>query len=373
MKVLHVIPSLAPEQGGLRTALWSTVAAQLCVGMDVEVACVGEAVASQAVPLHSFARSGFGPFATSREMRRWLLANAGRFDAIIAHSIWLSPTRYAALASRRHNVPFFIVPHGMLDPDALTHHALRKWLRWNTGEKRALKKSTLVFSTPEDGNRALSQPQVVGVNHVIIPNALDTSISPALRQLAAPPLILCLNRLHPRKGVLEFARALKRLSDEGIDFKAVLAGPEEDAEYVNRCRSEVGGFKDRVTFAGNLPWPEVQTLLTTAAVLVHPCVGFENFGMVIVEGIQAGVPVIASRRALVAPQLEHAQAVVGVEPEPTEIAEALNLVLTGTVPDNDIARRYVEREFSLKAVGQRWLQAISSTPQPSANPVSEPQ
>jgi glycosyltransferase involved in cell wall biosynthesis len=135
-------------------------------------------------------------------MRKWLLLHASAFDAIIAHSIWLSPTRYAALAARRHNVPFYLVPHGMLDPDALAHHPFRKWLRWNTGEKRVTKQARLIFSTPEDANRALRHPQLSGAKYSVIGNAIDTTDEPPVRATEDPPLILCLNRLHPRKGCL---------------------------------------------------------------------------------------------------------------------------------------------------------------------------
>ncbi|MCF6229150.1 MAG: glycosyltransferase, partial [Planctomycetes bacterium] len=328
------------------------MAAQLTAHVSPEVACVGAVESDIAVPLHSFKRSGFGPFATSRELRSWLLGNASRFDAIIAHSIWLSPTRYAALAARRAGIPFYLVPHGMLDPDALAHHAFRKWLRWNTGERRVLMDSTLVFSTSEDAKRGLRHAQLSNAKHIIIPNALDTTAPAIAREPDDPPLILCLNRLHPRKGALELAKALNKLAQGGLSFNAVFAGPEEDQDYASRCKQVLSGLGDRVSFLGNQPATEVQKLLGRAAMLIHPCVGFENFGMVIVEGIQAGVPVIASRRALVTPELESAQAVVAVEPDSEQLADAIAKVLGGGGADNSAARSYISKYFSLEAVGE---------------------
>lgn len=315
-------------------------------------------MAIQSVPLHCFPRSGFGPFATSRDMRRWLLDNASRFDAIAAHSVWLSPTRYAALAARRAGVPFFLVPHGMLDPDALAHHPFRKWLRWNTGERRVLKDSTLIFSTPEDASRALGHPQLSDAGHMVIPNAIDTSKSVPCRNPDDPPLVLCLNRLHPRKGALELAKALRKLAATELSFSAVFAGPVEDSDYERRCKLELASLGDRVQFIGNQPAHEVSRLLSNASVLVHPCIGFENFGMVIIEGILAGVPVIASRRALVTPQLETAKAAIGVDPNPTELAKALASVLSGVGPDPVHAANHVSNSFGLVAVGNAWKKAL---------------
>ncbi|MEE9312574.1 MAG: glycosyltransferase [Planctomycetota bacterium] len=336
------------------------MAAQLTARISPEVACVGAVESDAVVPLHSFKRSGFGPFATSRDLRTWLLGNASRFDAIIAHSIWLSPTRYAALAARRAGIPFFLVPHGMLDPDALAHHAFRKWLRWNTGERRVLMDSTLVFSTSEDAKRGLKHAQLSNVQHMIVPNALDTTAPAINREPDDPPLILCLNRLHPRKGALELANALRKLAQGGLSFNAVFAGPEEDQDYASRCKRVLSGLGDRVSFLGNQSSTEVQSLLSRAAMLIHPCVGFENFGMVIVEGIQAGVPVIASRRALVTPELESASAVIAVEPEAEQLASAIPKVLCGVGPNSNTARNYISKHFSLAAVGIRWRQAIES-------------
>jgi glycosyltransferase involved in cell wall biosynthesis len=144
-----------------------------------------------------------------------------------------------------------------------------------------------------------------------------------------------------------------------VEFNALIAGNEEDDAYARLCKNELSGLTDRISFSGNLSAPDVERALSRASVLVQPGVGYESFGMVVLEGICAGVPVIASRTSPLSIELEEASAAIGVAPEPAQIAEALRRALDGSVPDPVTALQYVEEHFSLSAVGDQWSSLVA--------------
>jgi glycosyltransferase involved in cell wall biosynthesis len=177
------------------------------------------------------------------------------------------------------------------------------------------------------------------------------------------PLILCLNRLHPRKGVLPWVEALLQLRDEGLQFSAVHAGHEEDREYTRQVRRVAEPLlkEQRLSFRGAVTHQAAQELVARCAMLVHPATGFENFGLVISEGMAAARPVVASRRALVTPELESAGVVIGVEPEAGQLADAMRRLLQDADLRSSLgneARDYATTHFSYEVVGKLWRTAL---------------
>jgi len=350
MRVLHVIPSIDPGQGGLRSGTIGTCWAMKSAGMEPEIACLeGEAE----VPVHRF-KPGLRVLGASRAMRDWLMGHAADYDAIIAHVVWLSPAHYAARAAAKAGVPLYLASRGMLDPDALAHHRLRKLIRWHTGARKLAQGSTLVFSSEADMQRSLSHPELRDARAVVVPNPvlLREPASPP----AGPPVVLCLNRLHPRKGVYEWASAVQRLKGEGLEFSALHAGIAEDPAYAERVQKLGAGM-----LSGARTHAQALRMIDECAMLVHPSVGYENFGNVIVEGMAAGKPVIASRRALVTPELERAGVVLGVEPTVEALADAMRSLLRDAGARHELGRRaraYAAEHFSTEAVGRRWRQIL---------------
>ena len=362
MRVLHVIPSIAASQGGLRTGTLATCRAQMTAGLRPEIACLNPAEPDdpEDIPIHRF-KPGLRLFGASKGMRDWLANQAGNYDAIIAHVVWLNPAHYAATAVAKHDVPLFLASRGMLDPDALAHHRLRKLIAWHTGVRKLIGRSVLVFSSLADQQRSLSHADLKGTPSVVVPNPVDL---PKLVK-GDPSHIACLNRLHPRKGVLEWVQALRLLHEEGLDFTASLAGEEESADYAAKVTGQAAPLlkEERLTLKGRLPHDRARELIGMAGIVVHPATGFENFGNVILEGMAAGKALVASRRALVTPELEEAGVVLGIEPTPQQIADALRKLLTDRQGAGELganARSHAAQHFSMKAVGKRWKTALNA-------------
>lgn len=109
------------------------------------------------------------------------------------------------------------------------------------------------------------------------------------------PLVLFLGRLTVQKGASYFLQAAKEVSRMRSDIRFVVAGegyllPELIA---NACGL---GLADRVVFAGKVSSAEAKRLYQKAACFVMPSVS-EPFGLVALEAITHGAPVILSRQS----------------------------------------------------------------------------
>ena len=132
----------------------------------------------------------------------------------------------------------------------------------------------------------------------IIPSGVDLDrFRPGLEPLPAPgpgPRILFLGRLDRRKGVDVAIRALAAVRRRlpGAVMTVVGSGPEE-----GRARRLVAGLglAGAVTFTGRAGWDELPRYYTGCDVYCAPTLGGETLGIVLLEAMAAGAPVVASR------------------------------------------------------------------------------
>ena len=110
------------------------------------------------------------------------------------------------------------------------------------------------------------------------------------------PRLLCVGRLVPRKGFDTVIRALAAIPDAEL---VIAGGPvaeklDDDAEASRLRRlAERFGVADRVRLIGAVPRPDMPALLRSADVVV--CTPwYEPFGIVPLEAMACGVPVVAS-------------------------------------------------------------------------------
>jgi glycosyltransferase involved in cell wall biosynthesis len=130
-------------------------------------------------------------------------------------------------------------------------------------------------------------------------------------KLDAPPLLLMMAHLIPRKGVGEFLQALAQLRRRGVNFKAVLAGGGEIQRYQREASSLQ--ISDLCSFTGWLSPGDAQKLLASADVLLLPSFE-EGLPMVILEALSLGKPVITTPVGSIPEVLEDKRTCLFVEP-----------------------------------------------------------
>jgi glycosyltransferase involved in cell wall biosynthesis len=367
MRVLHVIPSITAAQGGLQSAVLNLCRAQQLCGMAPEIATLSEPgnptdPAFADFTVHEFPCT-FRPTGRSRAMGDWLAARAGDYAAVVAHSLWRDPLLYAASAPR-----LVVMAHGMLDPGALARRAWRKAWRRHLRLPGVLRKAVVVYTCQAELDRAQPGPGRFARASQVIALPVEVPDTPPPLPESGP--VVALGRLHPRKGVQEWVRALRLLRERGVEFTALHAGPVEDAGYARRVRAEAG---DVVEFLGPVDYARAQELLRTALVVCAPCNVAENFGMVIAEALAQGRPVVAGRKGLIVPALEAAGAVLGADATEDSLADAIGSLLANSPLRQQLAangHRHAREHFAPQVIGQLW-QALIRDLQPEHGTAAE--
>jgi phosphatidylinositol alpha-mannosyltransferase len=103
--------------------------------------------------------------------------------------------------------------------------------------------------------------------------------------------VLWIGRLDPQKGFPVAVRAFERLAGELSDVSLVVVGDGPDREAAG---SLPPGLRQRLRMVGTVPHTELPKYLSAADAFVAPALGQESFGMVLIEALAAGVPVVAS-------------------------------------------------------------------------------
>jgi phosphatidylinositol alpha-mannosyltransferase len=129
----------------------------------------------------------------------------------------------------------------------------------------------------------------------IVPNGVEVErFARATRVATGLPVgrrILWVSRLDPQKGFPLLVRAFAGLAREIPDLHLVVVGDGRDRNAVDLLAPDV---RARVAMLGAIANAELPAYLAGADVFAAPAVGHESFGVILVEAMAAGVPVVAS-------------------------------------------------------------------------------
>lgn len=114
--------------------------------------------------------------------------------------------------------------------------------------------------------------------------------------LAEPKILLYVGRLDPLKGIDLLLQAAALLEDNQ-DLRVIIVGGDEQDEKERlrlRLLAQGLGLGDRVTFLGSVTQERLNLLYNAASACVMPSY-YESFGMVALEALACGTPVVATR------------------------------------------------------------------------------
>jgi phosphatidylinositol alpha-mannosyltransferase len=131
----------------------------------------------------------------------------------------------------------------------------------------------------------------------IVPNGVDLDrFRPGADRLAryddGVPNLLFVGRFDPRKGLPELFAACDRLAREGASFRLILVGDGTLRREAERLSG--GALRGRVHFEGRVAHDRLPAYYATADLFCSPARGGESFGMVLLEAMALGVPVVAT-------------------------------------------------------------------------------
>ena len=235
----------------------------------------------RAVPYNgSVARLTFGVKATSR-VRRWI--REGDFDVLHVHEP-LAPS-LGVLACWAARGPIVATVHSSIERSRVlvTGYYLAQ---------TALEKISALVAVSEYARRTIVDH--LGADAVLIPNGVRVDHFAGVEPLRAwpGPAVGFLGRMdEPRKGLPVLLDAFAGIVQRHPGATLVLVGPGEVEDVLDGVPLEL---RDSVVALGRLDEKDKARALASLDVYVAPNTGGESFGIVLLEAMSAGAPVVAS-------------------------------------------------------------------------------
>lgn len=299
MRVVHVIDSLDPAQGGPPAVVVRLAAAQ--ARRSASIAVVGSA-GSDDVMRSLREVDGVDRVHVARPPQ---LDEVVRSAAVVhIHGMWRPSLAAAIRSARRHGRPYLITPHGMLSDYALSSKPILKRLALQLFWRSALREARAVhlLSTQEQQEY---RRRFAAALTAVVPNGVEPAefahlpargeFKWSMPALAGREYVLFLARLHHIKGLDLLLQAFAALASNMPRLDLVVAGPDggfaaQAVQLSNKLR-----LRDRVHFVGPLYGRAKLSALVDAACMCQPS-RYEVFGLSIVEALACGVPVVVSDR-----------------------------------------------------------------------------
>lgn len=216
-------------------------------------------------------------------------------DVVHFHGLWERSHPALARRARALHKPVVVSPHGMLEPWAFAHKRWKKLPYFHLIERPHLHAAEVVLATSRTEADALRQrlPRArlrtlsLGIDEAAAP---DPSARRSLGYADDERVVLYLSRLHPKKGLHLLLDAWPKVARAfPHPLRLVIVG-EGEASYVNPLRARSLPSVEWIGPRwGEAKWPYLQ-----AADLFCLPTFSENFGLVVLESLLVGTPVLTT-------------------------------------------------------------------------------
>ena len=289
-RILLLITDL--EIGGTPTVVRELATRLNSPDASVEVAClakwgpVADELRDAGIVVTALnARGSWDFFSARRQLAR--LVREGKIDTVLS---FLIHANAVAAAARCPDVRFL--------QSIQTTQEKPRWHWWvqRFVHSRAAK---IVVPSPTVARVAQERSGIDPHQIVVIPNAVDPARFERVEVFKTPTIrVGFIGRLDPVKNIGALVSAMYFMNDLPVECHIFGEGPERGRlqELIDRY-----GFRDRVFLHGSVPRP--QDALRQMDVLVLPSLG-EGFGLVLIEAMASGVPVIGAKRGAIADVIE---------------------------------------------------------------------
>lgn len=394
MRVLHIIPSIAPVRGGPSIALRTIARALTDRGVTVHVATTddngqgrsrvpyGRPVVENGFTCWYFKRqSRF--YTTSWPLYRWLSQHVADYDLIHIHALFSFASTAGAFWAHRRSIPYLVRPLGVLNSWGIKNRRpLLKRLSLSLIERRILEKAAAVHFTSALEMREASRVAPCSLG-VVIPNPVDSFAAGHQKssgafvanhpELAGKRIVLFLSRVDRKKGLELLIDGFPKVRNALPDVALVVAGTG-DREYLTQLRAQAShrGVADSISWVGFLEGEAKQSAFAAADVFVLPSYS-ENFGIAVVEALVNGLPVVVSDQVGIHDDVSQSGAGLVVKCRSGDVQSALIKVLESqSMRDQmSINARRLAATFSPLAVAEQLL-GLYHKLAPSSSPVCGP-
>jgi glycosyltransferase involved in cell wall biosynthesis len=356
MRILQVVALLSPDGafGGPARVALNQSAELIRRGHDVTVAAATRGYGVRptelnGVPVRLFrARTllpgtGF-PGMAAPGLANWFRGSAAGFDVVHIHFGRDLVVLPAAVAARRHRIPYVLQTHGMVVP---SNHPLAGPLD-TVWTRKVLRDAKAVLYLTDQEREQLGKVARTQLRLVQVGNGVPDY--PAACPRPGPPEVLFVARMHARKRPLVFVDMAKALLHAGLDAQFTLVGPDEGEGTALRAALKT---YPHISWEGALTPAAIPLRMAEASVYVLPSVR-EPYPMSVLEAMSVGLPVVVSADCGLAPLVERARCGIVTDGGMPAFAAAVKSILSDRLlarAMGERARETARSEFGMRAIG----------------------
>jgi teichuronic acid biosynthesis glycosyltransferase TuaC len=279
-----------------------------------------------------------------------------RFDLIHAHFTYPDGV-VAARLGKRYGVPVVITEQNPWGPWMNRYADVCRKAIW------AAQNCACHIAISHSVRRTIEQFAGKTDNLVVIPDGVEGSefTLPSSGARRIPGQILFVGAIRPVKGVDILLNAVRLLVDRGVPVNLVLVGEaffgpyRREEERLRRMTVEMG-LQNNVRFAGKQPLNELVRYMQESSALVLPSRA-ESLGMVLVESLACGTPVVATRCGGPEDIVDDRVGILVPTEDPAALAQGIEDVLSNSSRyDAAALRAHALERFGLESVGRRLIQ-----------------
>ena len=338
------------------------------------------------VPAHALG-PGRGSYGYAPRFTQWIKEHRAEYDVVIIHGLWQYSSFGVWRALRGTNTPYFVFPHGMLDPwfnRTYPFKHIKKLLYWPWAEYPVLRDAAAVLFTSEEERRLARESFSPYRVHEVVVNygtaAPSVDLENARRdfwnrfpQLRENRFLLFLGRLHEKKGcelLIQAFATTRKTAGADRSLQLVIAGPCADESYLRHLKdlaaSMTGNDREEnpITFAGmltgNLKWGA----FAAAEAFVLPS-HQENFGIAVVEALACSTPVLISNKVNIWREIVNDGAGFADEDDGDGITRLIERWIQTPVAERETmrlnAKKCFERHFEINRAVDSLLEALNTS------------
>lgn len=275
MKIIHYIPSIDRESGGVGSYIQLLARA---LGLLVELHVVthqsNHELKLENCQLHYIDRWIYYP----KIKKQWIkLLNDINPSVVHINCCWQPESAMIQRWSSNRGYKTVYTPHGMLEPWIMQrHYWTRKVPALLLYQKAAIKRSNVIHATAESERNNLLK---LGYNKnvVVVPNGINVKNIHVKSTWALTKTLLFLSRVHVTKGLDILIDAVAELKDRLAGYRVIIAG-EGDESYIQKLKelAREKSIESLIEFVGGVYGDEKWKLYQKADVFVLPTHS-ENF------------------------------------------------------------------------------------------------
>lgn len=368
MRIAHVSATFPPYYAGTGTVCYHNARELASLGHDVHVFTAdwpGVRDDPKGVTTHRMrpvVRAGNAPVLPR-------LAGLTEFDLVHLHYPFIFGAELIAVNQLLHGVPYVVTYHNDLIAPGLRGAFFALYERGLTG--RVLRRASRVCAVSlshAEASATLAKALRFGRDSIVeMPNGVDTEVfhpgvegSSMRRDLGIPDDRVVLGFVARLDAAHHFKRLdllLRALHASGLDSTHVLVVGGGDRRMAYESLAKDLGLSQRVHFVGEVPHSSLPPYLAACDGLVLPSDSVESFGLVLIEAMACGRPVIASALPGVATVVDHGKDGLLVTPgDVRSLSDAIRAM--SRMPASErrrmghVGRVKVVRRYSWQVIGR---------------------